>query len=53
MEYIKAKHIVIKGSGDSWFGEEYNMNIYKAAATDVYIIYCDSRNFVSDALFDL
>lgn len=42
MEYIKAKHIVTKGPGDSWFGEEYNMNIYRGCCHGC--IYCDSRS---------
>lgn len=42
MEYIKAKHIVTKGPGDSWFGEDYNMNIYKGCCHGC--IYCDSRS---------
>lgn len=42
MEYVKAKHIVTKGPGDSWFGEEYNMNIYRGCCHGC--IYCDSRS---------
>ncbi len=42
MEYIKAKHIVTKGPGDAWFGEDYNMNIYKGCCHGC--IYCDSRS---------
>ena len=42
MEYVQAKHIVTKGPGDSWFGEEYNMNIYRGCCHGC--IYCDSRS---------
>lgn len=43
MEYIPAKTIVTRTkSVDSWFGIDYNMNIYKGCCHGC--IYCDSRS---------
>lgn len=42
IEYIPAKTIVTKTKNDSWFGEDYNMNIYKGCCHGC--IYCDSRS---------
>lgn len=42
MEYIKAKTIVTKQKDSVWFGEDYNMNIYKGCCHGC--IYCDSRS---------
>ena len=43
MEYIPAKTIVTKTkSPSSWFGIDYNMNIYKGCCHGC--IYCDSRS---------
>ena len=42
MDYVKAKHIITKGPGDSWFGGDYNMNIYRGCCHGC--IYCDSRS---------
>lgn len=43
METISAKTIVTnKAGGDNWFGENYNMNIYKGCCHGC--IYCDSRS---------
>lgn len=42
MEFIKAKQIITKLSSDSWFGNNYNMNIYKGCSHGC--IYCDSRS---------
>lgn len=42
MEYIPAKTIVTKAKGDSWFGIDYNMNIYRGCCHGC--IYCDSRS---------
>lgn len=42
MEYIPAKHIVIKTKDTGWFGIDYNMNIYKGCSHGC--IYCDSRS---------
>lgn len=42
MEFIEAKSIVNKGAGNSWFGIDYNMNIYKGCSHGC--IYCDSRS---------
>lgn len=43
MEFIPAKTIISGyASGDSWFGINYNMNIYKGCCHGC--IYCDSRS---------
>lgn len=43
MKSISAKHIVYPmKNGDSWFGGDYNMNLYKGCCHGC--IYCDSRS---------
>jgi DNA repair photolyase len=43
MRFISAKHILAPwSSGDSWFGTNYGMNIYKGCCHGC--IYCDSRS---------
>jgi len=43
VDYIPAKHIVTNTKApSSWFGTEYNMNIYKGCCHGC--IYCDSRS---------
>lgn len=42
MELIPAKTIVIRNKTTSWFGADYNMNIYKGCCHGC--IYCDSRS---------
>lgn len=42
IEYIPAKTIVTKTRDNSWFGIDYNMNIYKGCCHGC--IYCDSRS---------
>lgn len=42
MEYIPAKAIVMRTKDTSWFGIDYNMNIYKGCCHGC--IYCDSRS---------
>ncbi len=43
MEYIPAKTIITRcQSPDDWFGNDYNMNIYKGCCHGC--IYCDSRS---------
>lgn len=42
MEYIKAKTMLTKCRDSSWFGTNYNMNIYKGCCHGC--IYCDSRS---------
>jgi DNA repair photolyase len=41
MEYIPAKTIITRNKTNSWFGYEYNMNIYRGCCHGC--IYCDSR----------
>ena len=42
MEYVPAKSIVNRTKDPSWFGAEYNMNIYRGCCHGC--IYCDSRS---------
>jgi DNA repair photolyase len=42
MEYIPAKTIVTNVKDHTWFGNDYNMNIYKGCSHGC--IYCDSRS---------
>ena len=42
MEYIPAKTIVTKNKSNYWFGNDYNMNIYRGCCHGC--IYCDSRS---------
>ncbi|MCL1814912.1 MAG: radical SAM protein [Treponema sp.] len=42
IEYIPAKTIVTKTKNHSWFGADYNMNIYRGCSHGC--IYCDSRS---------
>ncbi|WP_294482050.1 radical SAM protein [uncultured Ruminococcus sp.] len=42
MEYIKAKAILQKCKDSSWFGNDYNMNLYRGCCHGC--IYCDSRS---------
>lgn len=42
MEYIKAKTILQKNKSCEWFGNDYNMNLYKGCCHGC--IYCDSRS---------
>ena len=42
MEYIKAKTILQKCRDNSWFGNDYNMNLYRGCCHGC--IYCDSRS---------
>lgn len=42
MEYISANTIVTKTKNSTWFGTEYNMNIYRGCCHGC--IYCDSRS---------
>ena len=42
MEYISAKSIVNRTKDPSWFGTDYNMNIYRGCPHGC--IYCDSRS---------
>lgn len=42
VEYIPAKTIVLRTKDTSWFGTQYNMNIYRGCSHGC--IYCDSRS---------
>jgi DNA repair photolyase len=42
MELIPAKTIISKKKDSSWFGQDYNMNLYKGCCHGC--IYCDSRS---------
>lgn len=42
VETIPARHIVMKTKTAEWFGNDYNMNIYKGCCHGC--IYCDSRS---------
>lgn len=42
MDYIPAKHLVIRNKDTSWFGTDHTMNIYKGCCHGC--IYCDSRS---------
>ena len=42
MEYIKTKTILQKNKSNQWFGNDYNMNIYRGCCHGC--IYCDSRS---------
>ena len=42
MEYIKAKTILQKNKTSDWFGNDYNMNLYRGCCHGC--IYCDSRS---------
>lgn len=42
MEYVPAKTIIRKNKDTSWFGSDYNMNLYRGCCHGC--IYCDSRS---------
>lgn len=42
MEYLPAKHIVLRSKDTSWFGTDHTMNIYRGCCHGC--IYCDSRS---------
>lgn len=42
MEYVTAKTIVTRTKNQFWFGNDYNMNIYRGCCHGC--IYCDSRS---------
>ena len=42
MEYIPAKHLVLRNKSTAWFGSDYTMNIYRGCNHGC--IYCDSMS---------
>lgn len=42
MEYIPAKHLLLRNKSTEWFGTDHTMNIYKGCCHGC--IYCDSRS---------
>lgn len=42
MEYIPAKHILIRNKSTEWFGTDHTVNLYRGC--DHGCIYCDSRS---------
>lgn len=42
MEYLSAKHLVIRSKSADWFGTDHTMNIYRGCCHGC--IYCDSRS---------
>ncbi len=42
MEYIPAKHILIRNKSTDWFGADHTMNLYRGCPHGC--IYCDSRS---------
>jgi len=42
VEYISAKHILMRNKSTQWFGTEYTMNLYRGCCHGC--IYCDSRS---------
>lgn len=42
MDYIPAKHLVIRSKTTDWFGTDHTMNIYRGCSHGC--IYCDSRS---------
>lgn len=42
MEFVPAKTILARPKDDSWFGNDYNMNLYRGCCHGC--IYCDSRS---------
>ncbi len=42
MEYIPAKHILIRNKSSAWFGSDHTMNLYRGCCHGC--IYCDSRS---------
>ena len=42
MEYISAKHILIRNKSTQWFGTDHTVNLYRGCSHGC--IYCDSRS---------
>ncbi|HIR84575.1 MAG TPA: radical SAM protein [Candidatus Galloscillospira excrementavium] len=42
MEYVPAKHIVLRNKSTAWFGTDHTMNLYRGCCHGC--IYCDSRS---------
>ena len=42
MEYVPAKHIVLRNKSTAWFGTDHTMNLYRGCPHGC--IYCDSRS---------
>ena len=42
MEYLPAKHILIRNKSADWFGTDHTINLYRGCCHGC--IYCDSRS---------
>lgn len=42
MDYIPAKHILVRNRSTAWFGTDHTMNLYRGCYHGC--LYCDSRS---------